>query len=540
MRPALPAKSRSVWLRSSLLFLLVSIAQAAVVSFERQGNITRLKLDNGSAEVEWVTTSTFRFARRWSDEKIVTAPIKPDTVSVSLSEQTGRLSFQTKYLTLDISKADVSLRSVNKEGKVLLASTGMTTNTLDLQAAKDEEFYGFGVRTDPSLDARGLRLKATHPFFISSAGYGLSMRAPGSYTYDVAAARPDRVAIQGENTDHLEFIFFYGPGPKEIMEEGLAVSERVRGGSPERMELTTSSRLPRMTTRLPAAGVCQTVHALVHASMSGALIPAVDLTPFRKGFESSYRLGANVGVVAPLFYESSPVDDAVARDASRFRRRLVPFLLTYFQEAHDRAFPVIHPMPLQYPGDRAGSRLADQFLLGDELLVAPLCTEAARRSVYLPRGLWTDLRTNIQHKGRQRIDVEAPADGPPILARNGSIIPFANEDAPMELHYFPSLAAEFFLWEPDLEEISQFHAGPSADYWRIETESKIGRTYEWILHHKGRPAEVSEGEAAYTEVTARTMLKPGTWFYDASRGNVHVMVEGGAGQDRIINLRFQE
>ena len=59
-------------------------------------------------------------------------------------------------------------------------------------------------------------------------------------------------------------------------------------------------------------------------------------------------------------------------------------------------------------------RQADVFMLGDELLVAPVLSANALRHVELPRGLWTDLRTNVEYRGNQAIEVDA-SPGPCAL-----------------------------------------------------------------------------------------------------------------------------
>ena len=66
----------------------------------------------------------------------------------------------------------------------------------------------------------------------------------------------------------------------------------------------------------------------------------------------------------------------------------------------------------------------------------------------LPRGFWTDLGTNIEYRGNQIIEADAPPGRVPMFARNGSLFPLAAAGK-MELHYFPSLGGEFFLWEPE-------------------------------------------------------------------------------------------
>jgi methylated-DNA-protein-cysteine methyltransferase related protein len=155
----------------------------------------------------------------------------------------------------------------------------------------------------------------------------------------------------------------------------------------------------------------------------------------------------------------------------------------------------------------------------------------------LPRGTWTDLRTNAVYKGNQRVEVEAPPGQVPSFVRNGALLPLATK-RDMELHYFPSLGGEFFLWEPDKNENSQFHAAPAGDFTRLEIESLVPRTYEWIIHHTKKPSNVEEGGIAYSPVRQQSLLKPGNWWYDDSRENLHVVVRAEAGTDKIVNISF--
>jgi hypothetical protein len=108
----------------------------------------------------------------------------------------------------------------------------------------------------------------------------------------------------------------------------------------------------------------------------------------------------------------------------------------------------------------------------------------------------------------------------------------------MELHYFPDLGGEFFLWESDKRENSQFHAAPAGEWTRVEIESHVSRTYEWVIHHADRPAKVQEGQTDYKSVKQRSALKPGMWWHDDARNDLHVMVRAEAGTDRIVNISF--
>jgi alpha-glucosidase (family GH31 glycosyl hydrolase) len=172
-------------------------------------------------------------------------------------------------------------------------------------------------------------------------------------------------------------------------------------------------------------------------------------------------------------------------------------------------------------------------MLGDEVLLAPVVAAGAKRSLQLPRGIWTDLRTNIEYKGNQAVEIDAPAGLVPTFARNGAVLPFAAKSV-MELHYFPSLGGEFFLWESDKRENSQFHAAPAGEFTRVEIESQVSRTYEWVIHHTPQPMNVENCKP----VRQRSALKPGTWWHDDGRKDLHVMVHAEAGADKIVNISF--
>ncbi len=67
----------------------------------------------------------------------------------------------------------------------------------------------------------------------------------------------------------------------------------------------------------------------------------------------------------------------------------------------------------------------DQFLLGPDLLVAPVLHEGARRrAVYLPAGTaWTDAWTGQHWAGGQWIEAVAPLDRIPLYLRGEARLP---------------------------------------------------------------------------------------------------------------------
>jgi len=71
--------------------------------------------------------------------------------------------------------------------------------------------------------------------------------------------------------------------------------------------------------------------------------------------------------------------------------------------------PIIRPVWWKTPLDENALRCDDQFLLGDDILVAPVVEKGARsRKIYLPKGKWKDIRTGDLFEGERYLS-EYPA-----------------------------------------------------------------------------------------------------------------------------------
>jgi alpha-D-xyloside xylohydrolase len=116
---------------------------------------------------------------------------------------------------------------------------------------------------------------------------------------------------------------------------------------------------------------------------------------------------------------------AIIKDLLFLREKLKPYLRVLNQAAHERGAPPMRPLVYDFPADLATGNLADQFMLGPDLLVAPVTEEGARsRDVYLPAGAdWEDAWTGQQFAGGQTIQAAAPIERIPVYWRSGS--PFA-------------------------------------------------------------------------------------------------------------------
>lgn len=523
--------------RKSLFFsaiLALGAAQGGVVSRDWGDGKLQLKLDDGDALIEWISPSAFRMARTWG-AGMELSRIAHSRISPQFEDVGATLTMRSRYLTVTVDRGDVKLRIAAGAGAVTSIDTAKRAEGVEVRFAMgpDERVFGLMGGADGRLNIRGEKLERDQGLFFTSAGYGMYFRAPERCNFDMGEG-----IITARGANSVELFLYYGPAPKEILEQHALVTGRreVKGTA---LDLLAPDRLPKEATAAPNTpvnswdGLAALVRRLNEWSLSGVIYPAVDLAAFDAAPDELKARARDLSTLLPIVYRSSGEGGV---DANQ-RAEWTPYLVTYLREAYDRGYPLMRPLPMQFWRDKDSDRQADVFMLGDEVLLAPVLDASGRRKLDLPRGSWTDFRTNQEYRGNQSIEVEAPAGRVPMFVRNGWIVPLARNDH-MELHYFPSLAAEFFLWEPDLEDNSQFHAAPADDFLRVEIETKRRRTYEWVLHHTKAPREVAEESGAYQQVDSPEGLRPGAWWHDDARNDLHLMLRAEAGTDRIVNIAF--
>ena len=114
----------------------------------------------------------------------------------------------------------------------------------------------------------------------------------------------------------------------------------------------------------------------------------------------------------------------IIRKYLKLRYTLLPFLYTTLEEAHRTGVPLFRPLMLNYQDDESTYNIDDQFMIGDDLLVAPILKpDVTKRLVYLPIGSWYDYWTHKKYAGGTMISVDAPLDTVPMFVRAGAIIP---------------------------------------------------------------------------------------------------------------------
>ena len=125
-----------------------------------------------------------------------------------------------------------------------------------------------------------------------------------------------------------------------------------------------------------------------------------------------------------LPWAHGPEVEAICRRYAELRLRLLPYIYSLAWDAHTRGRPLMRPLAFHYPADPDVWELGSQFLLGPDLLVAPVTRAGATHwPVYLPAGAWYDFWTGERVEGGRSVSAPSPLESIPLFARGGSVIP---------------------------------------------------------------------------------------------------------------------
>lgn len=126
-----------------------------------------------------------------------------------------------------------------------------------------------------------------------------------------------------------------------------------------------------------------------------------------------------------LPWEYSGRASTIAGRFLRLRESIVPYLYTLARQAYDTGLPLARAMYLDWPRAAGAYRFDRQYMLGDELLVAPVGSpgDPARKRVWFPPGEWVDIFTGRRQSGPAAITLSVPLERMAVFARTGAIVP---------------------------------------------------------------------------------------------------------------------
>lgn len=137
----------------------------------------------------------------------------------------------------------------------------------------------------------------------------------------------------------------------------------------------------------------------------------------------------------------------VLRKFVKLKCALMPYLYLQAVKAHEEGIPMMRPMFVEFPGDRACETLDKQYMLGDSLLAAPVFKESGEVEYYLPEGTWVNLLTGKTVTGGRWQKETHDYFSLPLMVRPGSVIAVgANSEKP---DYDYAEGVKFLLYLPE-------------------------------------------------------------------------------------------
>lgn len=158
-----------------------------------------------------------------------------------------------------------------------------------------------------------------------------------------------------------------------------------------------------------------------------------------------------LGVFSPIM-RSTPLNMAtknlsVLKEAIRLRYQFLPYNYSLAWQQAQYGLPLMRPMIYANPSDSNMLELEDQFLWGDQFLIAPVLEAGINeRKVYFPKGQWVDFWYGESYgEGWQNVKVKQTEI--PVFVKAGAIFPFAPslkntsqfKGDSLIFHYYPHL-----------------------------------------------------------------------------------------------------
>jgi alpha-glucosidase (family GH31 glycosyl hydrolase) len=174
-------------------------------------------------------------------------------------------------------------------------------------------------------------------------------------------------------------------------------------------------------------------------------------------FQPIMREHSNAGQNARLPWEYDAATRAIGDQFLQLREELVPYLYTLSQQATATGLPLTQALYLDYPDQPGAYDFPGEYLLGADMLVAPVTTpgQVATTTVWFPPGKWVDWFTGATVTGPGTQILEVPDSRMPVFVKAGGIVPLqpatghaqSAGSAPITLRVFDGASGTYSMYD---------------------------------------------------------------------------------------------
>lgn len=147
------------------------------------------------------------------------------------------------------------------------------------------------------------------------------------------------------------------------------------------------------------------------------------------------------------------------RNSILFRYQLAPYIYTMARETYDNGISICRPMYYDYPEAKEAYDFRNEYMFGDQILVAPITTPMqsglSTVKVWLPEGNdWFEWTTGTLLKGGQTVERSFTLTEYPVYVKAGSVLPLYNRvknlnsnNEEIIVNVFPGGSGSFCFYE---------------------------------------------------------------------------------------------
>lgn len=144
---------------------------------------------------------------------------------------------------------------------------------------------------------------------------------------------------------------------------------------------------------------------------------------------------------------------AVLKTFTELKCSLMPYIYSAAVVSHKIGIPSMRAMVLEFPNDIFCEDIDTQYMLGKDILVAPIFNEEGIAKYYLPKGEWTHLLSNDVKQGGEWIEETYDYFSLPLFVRENSIIAIGNNCKDPEYDYTDRLTLNIFALKDKAETV---------------------------------------------------------------------------------------
>lgn len=242
-------------------------------------------------------------------------------------------------------------------------------------------------------------------------------------------------------------------------------------------------------------------------------------------FTPYFRNHSAIGTLYQEPWQFGEEYETIIKRYIQLRYEWLPQFYSLFYEAHTSGLPIMRPLMLEYPSDPKTYGLYDQFMIGDNTLVAPIMQpEVTDRAVYLPAGEWVDYFRGTVYEGGTTHLVHAELDTLPLFVKRGTVIAKRpsgkrpkEEQQELELHAYAHTKGNYetIIYDDDGETTKYrrgeaLKLGISIECQEDQVAISIKNELEWSLPYK-KCSFVLHGLEDHQKVRINGEVQSGVW-----------------------------